>query len=192
MASKLNPIRHCRNEKGAGAEMRPAIVSGIVTRARQSTIGQFFHSPGNSPRCLCESKLDPVSPRFLNSWRMRISFGCSDSGIVRVDKRYDWSMVFKATMNQSYKVTLVHPNDPKIVAPKKTWARHSPNSFGSGELQLPLNSSKWTEPQFTANNVRKGTWNRIASNFSKIQLVVYYQCCVVIGWATTRLYVIAH
>ena len=28
--------------------------------------------------------------------------------------------------------------------------------------------------------------------FSKIQLVVYYQCCVLIGWATTRLYVIAH
>ena len=27
---------------------------------------------------------------------------------------------------------------------------------------------------------------------SKIQLVVYYQCWVVIGWATTRLYVIAH
>ena len=27
--------------------------------------------------------------------------------------------------------------------------------------------------------------------FSKIQLVVYYQCCVLIGWATTRLYVIA-
>ena len=26
---------------------------------------------------------------------------------------------------------------------------------------------------------------------SKIQLVVYYQCCVLIGWATTRLYVIA-
>ena len=28
--------------------------------------------------------------------------------------------------------------------------------------------------------------------FSKVQLVVYYQCCVLIGWATTRLYVIAH
>ena len=28
--------------------------------------------------------------------------------------------------------------------------------------------------------------------FSKIQLVVYYQCCVLIGWASTRLYVIAH
>ena len=27
---------------------------------------------------------------------------------------------------------------------------------------------------------------------SKIQLVVYYQCCVLIGWATTRLYVIAY
>ena len=26
----------------------------------------------------------------------------------------------------------------------------------------------------------------------KIQLVVYYQCCFLIGWATTRLYVIAH
>ena len=28
--------------------------------------------------------------------------------------------------------------------------------------------------------------------FSKIQLVVYYQCCVLIGWATSRLFVIAH
>ena len=28
--------------------------------------------------------------------------------------------------------------------------------------------------------------------FSKIQIVVYYQCCVLIGWATARLYVIAH
>ena len=28
--------------------------------------------------------------------------------------------------------------------------------------------------------------------FNKIQLVVYHQCCVLIGWATSRLYVIAH
>ena len=28
--------------------------------------------------------------------------------------------------------------------------------------------------------------------FSKIQLVIYYLCCILIGWATTRLYVIAH
>ena len=27
---------------------------------------------------------------------------------------------------------------------------------------------------------------------SKIQLVVYYQCCILIGWAATRLHVIAH
>ena len=30
------------------------------------------------------------------------------------------------------------------------------------------------------------------STISKIQLVVYYQCCVLISWVTTRLYVIAH
>ena len=30
------------------------------------------------------------------------------------------------------------------------------------------------------------------SHFNKIQLVVYYQCGVLIGWATTRLYVIAY
>ena len=29
-------------------------------------------------------------------------------------------------------------------------------------------------------------------NISKIQLVVYHQCCVLIGCATSRLYVIAH
>ena len=29
-------------------------------------------------------------------------------------------------------------------------------------------------------------------HFSKIQLVVYHQCCVLIGCATSRLYVIAH
>ena len=29
-------------------------------------------------------------------------------------------------------------------------------------------------------------------HFSKIQLVLYCQCSVLIGWATTRLYVIAH
>ena len=30
------------------------------------------------------------------------------------------------------------------------------------------------------------------TNISKIQLLVHYQCCILIGWATTRLYVIAH
>ena len=36
------------------------------------------------------------------------------------------------------------------------------------------------------------TINNQVNTISKIQLVVYYQCCVLIGWATTRLYVIAH
>ena len=34
--------------------------------------------------------------------------------------------------------------------------------------------------------------NAILELYSKIQLVVYYLCCVLIGWATTKLYVIAH
>ena len=29
-------------------------------------------------------------------------------------------------------------------------------------------------------------------DISKIQLVVYYQCRILIGWPTTRLYLIAH
>ena len=33
---------------------------------------------------------------------------------------------------------------------------------------------------------------RVLVENSKIQLVVYYQCCLLIGLATTRLYVIAH
>ena len=38
----------------------------------------------------------------------------------------------------------------------------------------------------------KGAMSRGYCHISKIQLMVYYQCCVLIGWATTRLYVIAH
>ena len=43
------------SEKGTGAEMRPAIVSGIVTGDARSAIGQLFSPvPSNSPRSLCE------------------------------------------------------------------------------------------------------------------------------------------
>ena len=38
---KLKPIRLCKRE-GDWSRMRPVIVYGIVTRARQSAIGQFF------------------------------------------------------------------------------------------------------------------------------------------------------
>ena len=33
---------------------------------------------------------------------------------------------------------------------------------------------------------------RSICSISKIQLVVYYHCCVLTGWATTRLHVLAH
>ena len=35
-------------------------------------------------------------------------------------------------------------------------------------------------------------WKQEVTAIGKIQLVVYYQCCVLIGWATSRLFVIAH
>ena len=39
---------------------------------------------------------------------------------------------------------------------------------------------------------REAEYGQSLSLISKIQLVIYYQCCVLIGWATTRPYVIAH
>ena len=41
-----------------------------------------------------------------------------------------------------------------------------------------------------SNKVRNLLYVKVV--YSKIQLVVYYQCYVLIGWATTRLYAIAH
>ena len=43
-------IRHFENEKGTVAEMRAAIVSGIVPSAIHC-----FSVPSNNPRSLCES-----------------------------------------------------------------------------------------------------------------------------------------
>ena len=52
----------------------------------------------------------------------------------------------------------------------------------------PIYKCTYAEPdaKFLCDNFSELT------HFSKIQLVVYYQRCVLIGWATTRLYVIAH
>ena len=44
--------------------------------------------------------------------------------------------------------------------------------------------------RFDSYSVRNSVLN--ISHNSKIQLVVYYQCCVLIGRAITKLYVIAH
>ena len=67
---------------------------------------------------------------------------------------------------------------------------------------------KFTNPRFfhkgqyivmEENSVRnfkcgpeEGWPRRSICSISKIQLVVYYHCCVLTGWATTRLHVIAH
>ena len=52
-------ICHFRNEKGHGAEMRPAIVSGIVTgNAKVSYWPVLLLVPSNSPRSLYE--LGPI------------------------------------------------------------------------------------------------------------------------------------
>ena len=50
------PIRHFINKKGTGAEVRPAIVSGIVTGdAPVSYWCIFLPVPSNNPRSLCKS-----------------------------------------------------------------------------------------------------------------------------------------
>ena len=47
--TKTQPtIRHFKNEKETGAEMRPAIISGIAPV-------HCFSVPSNSPRSLCKS-----------------------------------------------------------------------------------------------------------------------------------------
>ena len=77
-------IYHFRNEKRTGAEMRPAIKSGILTTdAPLSYWPMCFPVPINSPRSLCESKLGPVSfswriLHFLYSWFGSLSNDDSD------------------------------------------------------------------------------------------------------------------
>ena len=58
----VQPFRHVRKAKGTGAEMSPAIVSGIVTGdAPVSYWPIFFPVLSNIPRSLC----DPVFLSFL-------------------------------------------------------------------------------------------------------------------------------
>ena len=51
-------IRHFRNEKRTGAEIRPEVVSGIDTGGGGALVSYWsvvFPVSGNSPRSLCES-----------------------------------------------------------------------------------------------------------------------------------------
>ena len=81
------------------------------------------------------------------------------------------------------------------------WSRSTSNFYAligqslTGELMRKIYATSWMT-EFCVNNYfltanGKKTFQRIFS-FSKLQRVVYYQCCVLIGWATTRLCVIAH
>ena len=64
------PIRHYRNGKRTGAEMRPAVVSGIVTGGVPVSYWLIFSLVScNSPRRLCENELVPVTLSFL-MWRI--------------------------------------------------------------------------------------------------------------------------
>ena len=64
------PIRHYRNGKRTGAEMRPAVVSGIVTGGVPVSYWLIFSLVScNSPRRLCENELVPVTLSFLK-WRI--------------------------------------------------------------------------------------------------------------------------
>ena len=59
---RSNEYAILKNDKGSGAEMRPAIVSGIVTQdAPFSYWPIFFPVPSNNPRSLRESQHGPVS-----------------------------------------------------------------------------------------------------------------------------------
>ena len=69
----------------------------------------------------------------------------------------------------------------------------------NANLQIYINhsvlfhKSSYTPFKWTPVKGRESGWSQMNFSYiSKIQLVVYYQCCILIGWASTRLYVIAH
>ena len=71
-------------------------------------------------------------------------------------------------------------------------------SFGEALSRSRIKSSREQEGRLSLDSTAKlDHWranpaNSDLSTISKIQLVVYYQYCVLIGWATSRLFVIAH
>ena len=89
------PIRHFRNEKVTGAEMRPAIILSIVTRdALVSYWPIFFPVPSNSPRCL--SSL-PIRKRKLFSVPT-VSLGGATRKRARQTAYYNTSSPFLSDM----------------------------------------------------------------------------------------------
>ena len=79
---------HAKNEapeEEAGVEMRPAVVSGIVTRdAPVSYCSSFFPVPSNNPRSLYKTQLvletvNPFEIKFNNELTIVTSFSCTSS-----------------------------------------------------------------------------------------------------------------
>ena len=58
-------IRRFKTEKGTRTEMRPEIVSGIVTGDAPVSYWPFFSFPWQNIQSLCKSLFGPISPSFL-------------------------------------------------------------------------------------------------------------------------------
>ena len=99
---------------------------------------------------------------------------------------------------------LYHPNPTDLYCSNHTWTNFdllywkcnyhnlwercfSVSDIGSSEEKNWVRKRSWTYDLL----VTIMYYHSRIMHISKIQLVVYYQCCILIGWATTRLYVIA-
>ena len=76
------------------------------------------------------------------------------------------------------------------------WVKNNVDNSNPGDAALS-NIQRFVHSYQYISNLLLDKGERTSGNvwlsgFSKIQLVVYYQCCFLIGWATTRIYVIAH
>ena len=59
------PIRHCMNEKGTGAEVRPQLFLGLLLVTRRSAIGALFYlSPVTVPEVFARVNLAQSFSRF--------------------------------------------------------------------------------------------------------------------------------
>ena len=88
-------------------------------------------------------------------------------------------------------LTILHA----IVKCKSLWAGHCKARCTVTQLKLFLIATlrlTWQWATVRVNSCISHGIEHFVSYFSKILLVVYYQCCTLIGWAITRLYVIAH
>ena len=84
---------------------------------------------------------------------------------------------------------------PCVTQPQKQLQQHGNNikicNCHKEVNQFIEKAKSWVDLFISVRGKRKGFAKARITPFSKIQLLVYYQCCVLIGCATTRLCVIA-